>query len=88
MEPTTTPEEAPRWVRIARRWRAITYATLCLLLFVIVLQNLDPTRLDLLFWSVGEVPKLVLVLGSMAIGVLLWELGRLLLLGRRHLRKP
>jgi uncharacterized integral membrane protein len=86
-KPMTT--EAPsRWVRIAKRWRPIGYALIWLLLLVIVLQNLEPTRFAVLFWSVAEVPKLVLMLGSMVLGVLLWELGRLLLLGRHHLRKP
>jgi uncharacterized integral membrane protein len=63
---------------LPRRWRLGLYLFAWLLLAIIVLQNLEPTRLDVLFWSFGEVPKLVLVLGSMIVGIFLWELGRLL----------
>ncbi len=39
------------------------------LLFVIIIaQNLEPTSLDILFWSLPSVPKLVLILGSMLFG--------------------
>ncbi|MGH0031013.1 MAG: lipopolysaccharide assembly protein LapA domain-containing protein [Myxococcota bacterium] len=73
--------------RKGRNWRLWIYATLWLLLAVVVLQNLEPTRIDLLFWSVAEVPKLVLILVSMAVGVALWELGALLLGLRRWRRR-
>ncbi len=66
-----------------RRWRHGAYVLLWVLVAIVVLQNLEPTRFDVLFWSFGEVPKLVVVLASMALGVLLWELGHLL---RRHSR--
>ena len=46
------------------------------LLVVIVLQNLEPTRVDLLFWSLPQVPKLVMILVSMAVGAGVWELVR------------
>lgn len=46
------------------------------LVTVVVLQNLEPTSLDVLFWSIPGLPKLVLVLVAMAIGGLLWELLR------------
>jgi uncharacterized integral membrane protein len=39
-----------------------------------VLQNVEPTRIDLLFWSIAEVPKLVLMLASMLIGIAVWEI--------------
>ncbi|HEY5658038.1 MAG TPA: hypothetical protein VIY27_09635 [Myxococcota bacterium] len=47
-----------------------------LLLLIIVLQNLEPTSIDLLFWSVARVPKLVLILASMLLGGLIWEVLR------------
>ena len=47
-----------------------------LLLAVIVLQNIEPIEIDLLFWSVARVPKLVLILVSMLIGGLIWEVVR------------
>jgi len=46
------------------------------LVTVVVLQNLEPTSLDVLFWSIAELPKLVLVLVAMAIGGLVWEILR------------
>lgn len=47
-----------------------------LLLAVIVLQNLEPTSLKILFWTVAQVPKLVLLLGAMVLGALIWEVLR------------
>ncbi len=76
-------EKRAGWKALLRRWRLIGYAVVWGLLLTIVLQNLEPTRIDVLFWSFAEVPKLILVLGSMAIGVVLWELGALLLGLRR-----
>lgn len=38
------------------------------LLLVVVLQNVEPMRIDLLFWSLPQVPKLVLILVAMAVG--------------------
>ena len=46
------------------------------LLMVIVFQNLEPTSLDVLFWTVAQVPKLVLLLGAMVLGALIWEVLR------------
>lgn len=46
------------------------------LVAVIVLQNLDPMRIEVLFWSVPEVPKLVLILIAMLLGAALWEVLR------------
>lgn len=64
---------------IPRRWRIGSYLFVWFLLGIVVLQNLEPTRLDILFWTSGEIPKLVLVLGSMILGVFLWEMGRLVI---------
>jgi len=47
---------------------------------IVVLQNLEPTRLDVLFWSFAEVPKLALLVGAMVVGALLWEIFRRLIL--------
>ncbi len=43
---------------------------------IVVLQNLEPTTFDVLFWSTPEVPRLVGILVAMGIGGLLWELVR------------
>lgn len=47
-----------------------------LLLGTVILQNVEPTTIDLLFWSLPGVPKLVLILISMALGAGLWEIVR------------
>lgn len=46
---------------------------LIILLAIIVLQNLEPTSLDILFWTVARLPKLVVILISMVLGALVWE---------------
>jgi len=44
------------------------------LLAIIVLQNVEPTSIDVLFWSFAGLPKLVLILLSMAVGAAAWAL--------------
>lgn len=46
---------------------------LVILLVIIVLQNLEPTSIDVLFWTVAQLPKLVVIIISMVLGALLWE---------------
>ena len=50
---------------------------------IIVLQNLEPTSIDILFWTLVDIPKLLLLLASMLAGGLIWELLRRGLLRRR-----
>ncbi len=50
---------------------------------IIVLQNLEPTSIDILFWTLVDIPKLLLLLASMLAGGLIWELLRRSLLHRR-----
>jgi uncharacterized integral membrane protein len=59
---------------VVRHWRGILRGLLVALLAVVVLQNVERTRIDVLFWSLAEVPKLVLILASMLIGVGVWEI--------------
>ncbi|MDX1407962.1 MAG: hypothetical protein R3330_07505 [Saprospiraceae bacterium] len=54
-----------------------------LLLAIVVLQNLEPTSIDILFWTLVNIPKLLLLLASMLAGGLIWELLRRGLLRRR-----
>jgi uncharacterized integral membrane protein len=61
---------------VARRPGAAALAVAALLVVIIVLQNVEPVQIDLLFWSVARVPKLVLILASMLVGALLWEVAR------------
>ena len=46
------------------------------LIAIIILQNLETTSIDVLFWSFAALPKLVLIFLSMIVGALAWELLR------------
>lgn len=46
------------------------------LVAIVVLQNLEPVQIEVLFWSVPEVPKLVLMLIAMLVGAAAWEVLR------------
>jgi len=59
------------WIRP----KVITWGVFLLLLVIIILQNVEPTSVDLLFWSLPQVPKVVLILISMALGALIAFLG-------------
>ncbi len=50
--------------------RILSRVVPALLLLIIVLQNWEPTRVDVLFWSLPAVPKLVLILVSVFVGAL------------------
>ena len=46
------------------------------LVAVVILQNLETTSIDVLFWSVTALPKPVLIFLSMIVGAAAWELAR------------
>ena len=46
------------------------------LLAIIILQNLESTSIDILFWSIAALPKLVLIFLSMIVGAAAWEIAR------------
>ncbi len=46
------------------------------LVAVIVLQNLESTSIDVLFWTIAALPKLILIFLSMIVGAIIWELIR------------
>jgi uncharacterized integral membrane protein len=46
------------------------------LVAIIILQNLETTSIDILFWSIAALPKLVLIFLSMIVGAAAWELVR------------
>jgi uncharacterized integral membrane protein len=86
-DPTTTPPEPSdvagsdsafgRGVAFAVRHPiGIVQFVFFSLVVIIILQNLEPTSIDVLFWSVSTVPKLVLICFSMLIGAATWELLR------------
>lgn len=65
-----------------KRPKFIIWSLFSILLLIFILQNVEPTTIDILFWSIPEVPKLVIILISFLIGALV-----ALLLGREWLRK-
>ena len=50
-----------------------------LLVAIIVLQNLESTSIDVLFWTIAAMPKLVLIFLSMIVGAVAWEMARRLM---------
>jgi len=66
-----------KWAgRIARHPRGVAQGIGFALLAIIVLQNFESTSVDVLFWTVSELPKLVLIFLAMIIGALGWEVLR------------
>lgn len=61
---------------VARHPGGIVQLVLLLLVAIVVLQNVESTSIDVLFWSVPDFPKLVLILVSMLVGAAAWELAR------------
>jgi uncharacterized integral membrane protein len=49
------------------------------LIIIIILQNLESTSIDVLFWSIAALPKLVLIFLSMLVGAAAWEIARRLI---------
>ena len=43
---------------------------------IVILQNLESTSIDVLFWSFAALPKLILIFISMVVGAAAWELVR------------
>ncbi len=46
------------------------------LIVTVILQNVEPTSVHILFWKIAQLPKIVLILVSVALGGLLWEFAR------------
>lgn len=65
------------WGFIVSRPLRTTQFLLGLMVLTIVFQNIEPTSIDVLFWSIAEIPKLVLMLISMLVGAVAWEITRL-----------
>jgi uncharacterized integral membrane protein len=64
---------------VARHPLGVAQGIVFALVAIVVLQNLEPTSIDILFWSVPGFPKLVLILVSMVVGAAAWEIVRRLL---------
>jgi hypothetical protein len=60
----------------ARHPGGVVKLVLFLLLAIIILQNLEPTSINVLFWSIAAFPKLLLILVSMLVGAAAWEIAR------------
>jgi uncharacterized integral membrane protein len=59
-----------------KRPKFILWTLALILLVTVILQNAEPTALKFLFWSVPSIPKLALILISMAVGGVLALLAR------------
>jgi|SRR5215469_2907104 uncharacterized integral membrane protein len=46
------------------------------LVIIVILQNVEPTSVHVLFWKFAQLPKIVLILVSIALGSVLWEFSR------------
>jgi len=77
--PTRTSLPAGIGRFVVRHPAGVLQGVFVALLVIVVLQNLEPTSIDVLFWSVSSLPKLVLILGAMVAGGALWEIARRLL---------
>jgi uncharacterized integral membrane protein len=64
---------------ILRHPVGVLHAIVLLLLAIVVFQNVEPMSIHVLFWSIGAVPKLVVILVAMVVGAVLWEIVRRLL---------
>lgn len=56
------------------RPKTIIWIVVVAILLTLILQNVEPVQIDLLFWSLPHVPLLLLILISMALGALLYKL--------------
>ena len=61
---------------LARHPGRVVQFLLFLLAAIVILQNLESTSIDVLFWSIADLPKLVLILVSMLVGAAIWEVAR------------
>jgi uncharacterized integral membrane protein len=77
--PASRSLPAGAWRFLLRHPLGVLESLFLLLVLVVVLQNLEPTQLDVLFWSIASVPKLALIFAAMLVGGLLWEILRRLL---------
>ncbi|HYB12353.1 MAG TPA: LapA family protein [Myxococcota bacterium] len=89
-EPSTVPTGAEKAERlpgertlvrrfagfVARHPMGILRAIGAALLIVVILQNVEPTSVRVLFWQIAQLPKIVLILVSIALGGVLWEISR------------
>ncbi len=64
---------------VVRHPVGLAQCALIVLVAIVVLQNLEPTSVDFLFWTVSSLPKLVLILIAMGVGAVSWEIVRRLL---------
>lgn len=61
---------------VGRHPTGVLQSILFFLAAVVVLQNVESTSIDVLFWSVHTFPKIVLIFLSMLLGAAVWEVLR------------
>lgn len=75
-----SPQAAKSKGNFFTRPKTIMWIVIFALFLTLILQNVEPVQIDLLFWSLPNVPLLLLIIISMAVGALLykiiaWEIG-------------
>ncbi len=56
--------------------RSTFRGTMVFLISIVILQNYESTSIDFLFWTLADSPKIFVILISMLIGALVWEMYR------------
>lgn len=74
------PKQAKSKGNFFTRPKTIMWIVIFALFLTLILQNVEPVQIDLLFWSLPNVPLLLLIIISMVVGALLykilaWEIG-------------
>jgi len=66
----TTPKAKRNFLT---RPKTLIWIVVAAILLTLILQNVEPVQIDLLFWSLPHVPLLLLILISMALGAILYK---------------
>jgi len=64
------------WTFLTKHPIATFKGVVVLLLAFVILQNYGPTSIDFFFWTLTSSPKVVVILVSIIIGAIGWELFR------------
>lgn len=90
MEPQPNPQNPTSAGSPTRRLRAflrftvrhpfrVLQGVVLSLVVVVILQNIEPISIQVLFWSIPSLPTIVLILVAMLIGGAVWEIVRRLM---------
>ena len=80
IQPAQAAPGPSKKARMARfMWRhpwGVVRTLFAILVLIFIAQNSEPVDVDLLFWTLVQVPKLLFILASMFLGAVSWELLR------------